>query len=170
MAIETVLSTYITNRDAVPRVPNDLRMAGRSFTKMAFVHVAVADVASVYKMFDLPSNAVLTSMTMTTSADMGTTTTFKIGFYRTTMDGGAAVSDAAVGALIVTNVGQIVKKQLLFDTTYSTLFTPAKALSRIWEVLALATDPQVDYDVVMKTDGAADGAADVLLECTYKLV
>lgn len=168
MATETVASSVITNRDASPRVPSDLRVGGRSFTKRAWLHVSVADVSSIYKMFPVPSNAVVESVRLSTSADMGTTTTFKISLYDTTANGGAVVTngDGFFGTGIITNAGAITKKECLLLGTV----TVATSDQKLWQQLSATSDPQKDYDVYLITDGACDGAADVLLEMDYKLV
>lgn len=166
MATEDVVSASITNRDASPRVPSALYVGGRSFMKREVVHMAVADVGSTYKFFDLPSNAVVTSAKITTSADAGTTTTVQIGLNRTVNDGAAVVDENFFsGDALSLKDGALTKSEFAFLN----VITVAHAKYRIWEHLALTTDPQIDYDVVMTTDGACDGAADVLIEIEYKL-
>jgi hypothetical protein len=94
MAVEAVKSTLISNADATPAVLNNPRVdGGFERAKVATVAITNADsVGSTYRMFRVPSNAVVTDLRIY-APDIGTTTVADIGLYRTAADGGA-VQDA----------------------------------------------------------------------------
>ena len=170
MAIETVTSTFIANRDAQPFVVDYSGYGpGEPISVEAVVAVGVADVGSIYKLFSIPSRAVPISFRLKTSADMGTTTTFDLALYDTTLNGGGLVTDAYFGSGIVTNAGALDNVEILHSN--SSLYTIANAGKRIWELVspALTADPGKDYDVYAITDGACDGAATVKWRLTYKV-
>lgn len=168
MATEDVVSTYISNRDASPRVPNDLRKAGRNFQKRETCAVSAsgsADANSTYRFFSLPSNAVIVSAKVTCPSGM-TTSTMHLGLYRTIKDGGAVVDVDFFKASVAIN-GALTKSEV----TFGNVITVAKSTQRLWELRGETTDQQIDYDVVGTLAlGNAGSAGTVLVEIDYKLV
>jgi len=172
MAVVVVKSSALTNRDATPQKPVDLRLAGRFFQKRARC-LAASDnsVGSTYTFFSLPSNAVVFSL-LFSAGDFGTTTApnVTVGLSRTTRDGGAVVdADFFSGATLI---DVITAAQISTEIAYGNVITVANAEKRLWEHLALAADPQIDYDVVATIATADFDTAGVamMLECFYKLV
>lgn len=164
MAVVTVKSTQITNRDATPRVFNNSRISGGDVRHArAIAAIANGDSAtSKYLMFQIPSRAMPISVRIS-SPDIGTTTTADIGLYRTTVDGGAVVDADFFTAAKVLNAGAIAKSESLNGNVVSI----ANSEKVIWDLLGLTADPAIDYDVVLTLVGAADAAGTVLLEIDY---
>lgn len=166
MAVVTVKSTQITNRDATPRVINNSRITNGDVRHARDVATITSgdSATSKYIMFSVPSRAVPVSLRIS-SPDIGTTTTADLGLYRTTADGGAVVDADFFTAAKVLNAGALAKSESLNGNIISL----TNSLKPIWELLALTTDPNIDYDVVMTLVGAADGTGLVLLELDYTL-
>lgn len=164
MAVVTVKSAQITNRDAATRILNNAYLAGQAVRHArAVVAIANGDSAtSKYLLFQLPSNALVISV-RENAPDIGTTTTADVGLYRTTIDGGAVVDADFFKAATILNAGAISKSEVVAGN----VATVALGEKRIWELLGLTTDPQIQYDVVLTLVGAADAAGSVLVEIDY---
>lgn len=166
LATEAVKSNLITNRDAVPTVISTRTLQGADVKHCrAVVTIGQKDVASTYTLFGIPSNAVPISLRIS-SPDIGTTTTVKFGINESTANGGAVVSANLFAAAVILNAGAVSKFECLGGASISSV-TIANAEKRVWELAALAKDPAKMYDVVMTTDGAADGTGVVLVELDY---
>ena len=165
MAVVTVKSTQITNRDAVPRVNSNARsFAGTIEHATGACAITSGDsTGSKYLFCSVPSKAKPISVRVS-APDIGTTTTFDLGLYRTTADGGAVVSVAFFKAAVNVNSGAIAKS----EQVNGNVVTLANAEKVIWEHLALASDPNVTYDVVGTLVGAADGTGTVQVEIDYQ--
>lgn len=164
MAVVTTKSTQITNRDASPRVLNNSFLEG-AMVRHARDVCAIANgdsVGSKYIFFSIPSNALVISV-RENSPDIGTTTAADVGLYRTTQDGGAVVDADFFKAATVLNAGAISKSEVVAGN----VATVANGGKRIWELLGLASDPKILYDVALTLTGAADAAGSVLLEIDY---
>lgn len=160
MAVVTVKSAAITNRDAAIRKTNP-RVQGQ-MVRYAVGKASIANgdsVGSKYILFTLPSNA-LVPAPLLSAPDIGVTTAADFGLYRTTGDGGALVSAAFFAAAQALNAGPYTRVPLTAPSL-------ADREKMIWEALGLAADPMCDYDVVATLTGAADAAGDILLEAEY---
>jgi len=164
MAVVTVKSTQITNRDAVPRVAIDARVQGAA-SKHARGVAAIANgdsIGSKYILCSVPSNALLISARLT-APDIGTTTAADFGLYRSTADGGAVVDADFFKAAVVLNAGAITKAEQLFGN----IVTIANSEKPLWQQLGLSADPGINYDVVLTLTAAADAAGSVLGEIDF---
>lgn len=164
MAVVTVKSNSITNRDATPAVINDAAYA-KGVLKKAVGACAITSgdsVNSKYIVFSIPSNAVVTSL-MISSPDIGTTTTANVGLYKTTADGGAVVDADFFKASVSLKDGAIAKSEVAFGN----VITYANCYKKIWQHLALSSDPSLMYDVVLTLDGAADASGTFMAEIEY---
>lgn len=164
MAVVTVKSSSITNRDATPKVLSNARQT-RANEQHARDVVAIANgdsATSKYLVAQIPSNAVVSSV-KESAPDIGTTTTFDVGLYRTTLDGGAVVDADFFKAAVVVNAGATSK----VEVSQGNIITPANALQPLWQLLGLTADPNILYDIVLTLVGAADGAGSVLIEVDY---
>jgi len=95
MAVVTLKSTVITNRDAVPAVINDNRLE-RGMVRQCRGYVSAANgdsSTSKYVCVSVPSKAVVSSVSLSCEA-LGGSAAADIGVYRNTSDGGAVVSAA----------------------------------------------------------------------------
>lgn len=164
MAVVTVKSAEITNRDATPRTPNNSRVQGGEVRHARAVNaIANGDSAtSKYIYFSLPSNALVTTVRVT-SPDIGTTTTGDIGLYDTTANGGAVVDADFFTAAFSLKDGAVKESPV----THDNVLTAANGEKTLWEALGLSADPQKDYDVVLTLVGAADAAGSVLIEANF---
>lgn len=165
MAVVTVKSTQITNRDALPRVFNNGRVDGAA-KLIALDTFAIANgdsIASKYIVVSVPSRAVPVGLRVS-CPDIGTTTVADIGLYRTTLDGGAVVDADFFASALSLSGGAIAKTESVYESGVITLANAAKPL---WEILGLSADPCCDYDVVLTLTAAADAAGVGLLELEY---
>ena len=165
MAVVTVKSTQITNRDATPRVLNTGRIAGGRVQHAcgAVVITSGDSIGSKYIACSIPSNAVPISVRIT-APDIGTTTAGDVGLYRTTDDLGTVVDADVFASAQALNAGPYTKTELLYESGVTTIANGEKPL---WEILGLTSDPRVLYDVVLTLTGAADGTGTALLEVDY---
>lgn len=163
-AVVTVKSTLIGNRDASPVVLSNRAFQGGEVKHCrAVVAIGNGDsIGSKYISFSIPSNAIPISVRQT-FPDIGTTTAADVGLYRTTADGGAVVDADFFKAATVLNAGAISKSEIVNGN----VITLANAEKRVWELLGLAADPGLMYDVVHTLTGAADAAGTGLLELDY---
>lgn len=163
MAVVAVKSTLITNADATPVVLNSPRVDG------AFEHVKVAtaaitsgdDIASTYRMFRVPSNAVMTDLRIY-SPDIGTTTISDIGLYAA--DGGAVVDADFFASALSLKDGALNGTDVLHE---SAVFSIANSGKELWDALGLTSDPSVFYDVAFTLTAAADATGTVKLIGRY---
>jgi hypothetical protein len=164
MAVETVKSTQITNRDASPRAKNNARL-----TKMALHSscgtaeaAAAASVGSKYIMAQVPSNARISKVLLSCDA-AGATGTADIGIYQTTDNGGAVVdADHFASAAVITSA---LKKS---DVTHESGVYGVEDIEKpLWEALGLSADPQRDYDVVITLTAIHADGGTLSLEVEY---
>ena len=163
MAVVAVKSTLITNADATPVVLNSPRVDG------AFEHVKVSTAAitsgdntgSTYRMFRVPSNAVVTDLRIY-APDIGTTTIADIGLYAA--DGGAVADADFFASALSLKDGALNGTDVLHE---SGVFSIANSGKELWSALGLTADPSVFYDVTLTLTGAADADGTVKLLGRY---
>lgn len=169
MVTETLSSSAITNRDATPQKPSDLRIGGgRPFHRHAVISPTTAKtVGSIYKMLQIPADAIVYSVALS-SGSYTTTGAFDVGLYQTTENGGAVVSASFFAAAVDCHTAALTKSQLINKNAV----TVAKMEQRIWEILASTTDTdkQRAYDVCLTSTETLNGTQSVCLELSYKLV
>lgn len=167
MAVETVKSTLITNRDAALPVQKLTELAGgvvKSVFALATVAVS-ASSASKYVFFQVPSNCRLRELKLMCTTT-GSVATMDLGLFRTTADGGAVVDQDRLGSAIAIS-------SPILESTYNnslsesadTAFTDFE--KPLWSMLGLSADPGYNYDVVGVLQAAAEVGGTVALELTY---
>jgi hypothetical protein len=166
MAVVTVKSTQITNRDATPRVLSNSRVVrGDVHHARGVCAIANGDsIASKYLFCSIPSNAIPVSVRVT-SPDIGTTTAGDIGLYKTTADGGAVADVDFFASALSLSGGALAKSDVTNEN--SAVATPANGEKTVWELLGLSADSGLMYDVVLTLTAAADAAGSVLVEIDY---
>ncbi len=166
MAVVTVKSTQITNRDATPRVLNNGRVQGGEVkhARGAVLFTNGDSIASKYIVCSIPSRAIPISVRIS-CPDIGTTLATDVGLYRTTIDGGAVVDADFFKAAVSLSGGAIAKSEVV-NGNVATLANAEKA---IWELLGLSADPGVDYDVVLTATAAADAGGTAEVEVDYSI-
>ena len=165
MAVVAVKSTLVTNADALPAVLNNPRVDG-GFERIEVATVAITsgdDIASTYRMFRVPSNAVMTDLRIY-SPDIGTTTISDIGLYRTAKDGGAVQDADFFASALSLKDGALNGADVLHEAA---VFTIANSGKELWDALGLTSDPSVFYDVAFTLTAAADATATVKLIGRY---
>ena len=171
MATETVLSTFITDRDSNPQATVPKGYGPSRLTHVqAVVTMGVYDVLSKYKMFSIPSSAVPVSLKLSQDTVAGGSTALKISLYQTTLHGGAVVQDAYFGTGIDVHTTALNGSEILHSN--SSLYTLASCGKAIWQLMSttpLYSDPCTEYDVYLMTSTACTSNGCVLkLEMTYK--
>lgn len=163
MAVVTVKSTQITNRDATPAVLNTAVQGAEVKHARGVASTSATDTtASKYLFCSVPSNAKVVSVRLSTTGT-GTVGAMDIGLYKTTGDGGAVVSAALfTSAKLLTTA--LEKFEAIFE---STTITKANSEKALWEHLGLSSDPGIMYDVVGTLTATVDAAHDMLLEIDY---
>jgi hypothetical protein len=165
MAVVAVKSTLITNADATPAVLNSPRVDG-GFERIEVATAAITSgdsIASTYRMFRVPSNAVMTDLRIY-SPDIGTTTISDIGLYRTAKDGGAVQDADFFASALSLKDGALNGTDVLHEAAVFTIDNSGKEL---WEALGLTSDPSVFYDVALTLTAAADATGTVKLIGRY---
>ncbi|MHB8825152.1 MAG: hypothetical protein ACYC5T_10010 [Thiobacillus sp.] len=162
MAVEAIKSTVITNADATPAVLNVAQIAdGRVRYKVGVAAVdAAASIGSTYRLARIKSNDLVSSLLLDCTAI--TAAAADIGLYKTAANGGAvadadlfASAQSLAAALAATNV-----------TRESGVITVANMQKPVWELLGLAADPQIEYDIVATLTAAATAAGTLALSAT----
>lgn len=170
MAVVTVKSTAITNRDATPRtINNPASVQGTLQGFFATAEAANGDsIASKYIMGQIPSNAYGELVKL--YCDAITSGAADIGLYRTTVDGGAVVdvdfyaSAQSIASAITTGT----EVQHEADATDAGAgFGLADLEKPLWQRLGLSADPGVMYDVVVTLTAATTAAGTVALRVQY---
>ena len=118
-------------------------------------------IASTYRMFRVPSNAVMTDLKIY-SPDIGTTTIADIGLYAA--DGGAVVDADFFASALSLKDGALNGTDVLHEAA---VFTIANSGKELWSALALTSDPGVFYDVTLTLTAAADATGTVKLLGRY---
>lgn len=165
MAVEARKSSLVTNADAVPAVLNNPRVDG-GFERIEVATVAVTNAdstGSTYRMFRVPSNAVMTDLRIY-SPDIGTTTIADIGLYRTAKDGGAVQDADFFASALSLKDGALNGVDVLHEAA---VFTIANSGKELWDALGLTSDPSVFYDVALTLTGDADATGTVKLIGRY---
>jgi hypothetical protein len=121
------------------------------------------NTGSTYRMFRVPSNAVMTDLRIY-SPDIGTTTISDIGLYRTAKDGGAVVDADFFASALSLKDGAINGTDVLHE---SAVFSIANSGKELWDALGLTSDPSVFYDVAFTLTADADAAGTVKLIGRY---
>lgn len=164
MGTSALKSSVITNRDATPRVANNARLSGAHLRSAhGFVAAAAADdTASRYRLCELPSNAYVRDV-IVSSVAQGGSGALNIGVYRNTADGGAVVS-ATLFASAVSVVSAVSKSDV---TNQSGNYTAAKREQPLWQAAGLTSDPGGTLDIVAAPSAALTNGGAIALDVRY---
>lgn len=154
MAVDHVKSTFVTNLDATPVVPNTAGQGGPAPLKYIDGYataVASSSADATYQLVRIPSNAVVKKIIFESQAQ--TAGKFDLGLYYAT-DGviGKAASLLAAAAIdqdfFATDI-DCASAVLPTDVTNESLsYTLAKRHLPIWEAVGLSADPGGNFDIV----------------------
>jgi hypothetical protein len=168
MAVVTTKSGSITNLDASPVLRPGSWMHGGAIKLFSGTVEAVDgdSIGSIYRMFRVgswmrPEAVILANDAL--SAGTG-----DVGLYRTTVEGGAVVdADFFASAVSMAAAGKSTNGTNVTVESDSTAMNIDKAEKRIWEVLGLTVDPNLEYDVAITLTAAAGAAGTVTLRGTF---
>lgn len=167
MAVETVKSGPIGNRDSIPSILSNSCASKGSLAEFAGVCEVsnLASIGSKYIFGSVPSNARMSELKLY-SDDIGTTTIADFGLYKSTADGGAVVDADFFGSAVVLNAGALNG----VDITHEAAGNPIdKAEMPLWQALGLSKDPNLVYDVVGTLTAAADAAGTIALKGKFAI-
>lgn len=155
MAVANTKSTLVTKLDTGKGAP--LYLSGASpHAAAATLEVAAADDNnSVYRFARVHSSWRVTSIGLYNDAITGGTA-FDCGLYASA-DGAAVDSDLFATAVDL-STARTVPTEILFEA-----LDIAKIDKRIWELLGLAADPQVEYDLCLTGTTVGTGAGTISL-------
>lgn len=147
MAIDlTLKSTAITNREATPPVHNNPGAGGCGIAKQIYGYLASVTASlsatSVIRLVEVPSNAVVTSVRVSSGAQAAGK--FDIGVYRNNRDGGAAV-DQDFFTTDLDCASAVVDQECVMKATSAN--TIAKRSQPLWQAAGLSADPKCMFDI-----------------------
>jgi hypothetical protein len=159
-------SQAIINRDAKPRVLTDAHLVrGPLYEAVGTLEIAAADTdASIFRFVRLRSSDRVSTVHVFSDAITGGTS-FDVGLYHTLADGSAVVSAALFGsALDLSSASGVSGTDATFEATITNIALIEK---RIWELLGLATDPQIEYDLALTANTVGTAAGTVSVKVRY---
>lgn len=164
MAIEEVLSGTITNRDAIPIAFSAGNLAaGTAKIAVGTVEIGVFDAGSTYRMFEIPSNAIVHRVEI--SCDVGIVAAIaNVGIYQTTNNGGAVVDADHFGSAVDLDAAALTDSSIMHESAVVGIEDVEKEL---WSALGLSADSNRGYDVVITTTVAATTGGTVSLRAWY---
>lgn len=167
MAVVTRKSGTITNRDATPRVLNNAGLeAGRVFGAAGTLETVNGDdIASVYRLVQIPTNAYNVRVELWCD-DIGTTTIADFGLYRTTADGAAVVDADFFGSAVSLKDGAVAGTRIEHESGVYDIDDVEKPL---WQAAGVSADPGGCYDIAATLTAASDAAATLSLKVSYQL-
>jgi len=154
MAIDlTLKSVAITNREATPRVLNDVGTGGAGIVREVSNYLASVtaslSITSVIRLVEVPSNCRISSVKLFSGAQ--TAGAFDIGLYRTNADGGAVV-DADLFGSAVSCASAVAGTDILLESGQTTI---AEMHQPLWQWAGLSADPKCMFDVAATCAGTA---------------
>lgn len=161
MAVTNRNSTAIANAIANPATPNTIpRSPGRLVRVQDLVASAADDSAtSVFRVFRIKSSDIVAAIKIS-AADATTAGAINVGLYRTAEDGGAVVDADLFASAFDLALGPYSNADITFE---SGEYTHAEALTPIWQVIGLTSDPGYDYDVCMVISTTFNGGPTSIL-------
>lgn len=171
MGVVNIKSTIVAAGDSTPATrPNAVIIGAPLQSAVATVEVANGDsIASVYRLFRVPSNILVRSIKL--FCDAITSAAGDVGVYRTLADGGAVVKAACFGSAVSIATASTVGIDVTFeaDATDGNAddFGLADIEKPLWQVLNLAKDPGVQYDIAVTLTAAATAAGTLAGHLTY---
>lgn len=166
MAVVNLKSTIITNRDATPVVLTEPSISGGVLKESSGFITSAADdsIASIYRLCQVPSNARVSSVLLSSGAL--TSAAADIGvYYPTTAAGtaGAVISVAYFGSAVSLATAQT-NTEVLNESTTNTV---AKQQQELWQAIGLSADPGGYFDVAATLTAATTAIGAVGLKVRY---
>lgn len=178
MAVVNLKSTLITNRDATPKVLTDAYLAGGIMEEaQGSVKTGASDnAASVYRLVQVPSNARVSAIFWQADA-LGSGCQLDVAvWYPTTLPlgGGNFLASGSSAALISSSIfatalaGSGSAVALTEITNQSLNYTIPLQETPLWNVLGLASDPEIDFDIGFSLRFATASAGYAGLKVRYQ--
>ncbi len=170
-------SRFITNRDAQPAVLSNPALAGGELhSAVGTVSIGTSDTgsgtpasASTYRFCQIPSNARISGVYVSTSAvPGGGSAAMDFGFYETTQNGGAILNTDGdqIAAAVDIHTAVLTRKDVTYQGGEED--TVINADKMVWELLGLTSDPNKSYDVVgTLTTSNSTAGFDMAVEVVY---
>lgn len=164
MPVVTKKAALISGRDSTPPVKSTLATGTRVlYEQCASVAVETTDsIGSRYIMASVPSSASFSALFKLHGGL--TSMAANIGLYRTTQDGGAAVSATLFASALSLATADSTGTNILHNSGTLTL---AHLEQPIWQVLGLAGDPQIMYDVAAVSTAAPTAAGTLAMRTLF---
>lgn len=163
MSAEHLKSTYLTNATATPKTTNNAHLRGHMIEAIGVITPsATSEANSTHRFVRVPSNARISAVLLKCAA-FTTAGAVDIGVYQTAENGGAVVdADLFASAQVLTAALDWA------DKTYeSTEYTIAESEKPLWEVLGIAADPCIEYDIAATVTTAFNGGSIFGLKVRY---
>lgn len=172
MTVKHQQSTSITNRQAVPAVPNATGAGAEGYVKSvsdAVTVVAASAADSTLRILRVPTNAKIKRIWLSSAAQGAGA--FDIGVYYP-VDGPTGKADLAANAISqaffasAVDCASAVEKDV---TNESGSYTADLKNLPLWKALAIASDPGGEFDIVatVKTTDVTTGAAILGLDVDF---
>jgi hypothetical protein len=164
MAINAYKALSITNLDATPILrANPWVHGGNSKQYAGTVEVADdASIGSIYRFFRVGSWMRPVSLTILCDAITGAAA--DVGLYRRAADGGAAVdADIFASAQSIATASKT-GIMCLFESGSNDV---ANVEKRIWELLGLTADPNLEYDLALTLTAGLSAAGTLALQGVF---
>lgn len=173
MAVVNVLDTDLTNINAGTLAMPGARYSGsRLRTKEGVITVSNTDsIASTYRFFRVRSSDLVVSLKLYNAALTGVTDA-DLGLYGIA-NGAAVDADVYLDGATLATAAPAVPPTAASDDGMELRFgdaatsTPGFIKSKVWQDLALAADPQLEYDVTLTINAAATATGLVGLRMIY---
>jgi len=152
MAIDlTLKSVAITNREATPRVANDVGSGGAGIVREVSNYIASVtaslSITSIIRLVEVPSNCRISSIKLFSGAQ--TAGAFDIGLYRTNGDGGAVVDQDLFGSA-VSCASAVAGTDVILESGQTTI---AEMHQPLWQWAGASADPKCMYDICAVVTG-----------------
>jgi len=163
-AVANTKSTIVGDGDATPQVYTGGNIKGAPLkVQMATVEVASGDSDnSVYRLFRVPSNAVIVDIKI--ANDAMASSVYNLGIYQTALNGAAVVDADYFGSSLDFSTAHA-------PTSYNyeaTATDISKIEKPLWERYGYTTDPRREFDIALTgtTIGPSTGSLSGILEYT----
>jgi hypothetical protein len=158
MTVNAYKTNALTNLDATPIVrANPWVHGGNSKQYAGTVEAVNGDsIGSTYRFFRVGSW--MRPVGFSIFCDAITSAAADLGLYRTTADGGAVVSQSLFASAVSIASAITAGSEIRFEQD-----DIANIEKRIWELLGLSSDPNLEYDVALTLTAAATAGGTVSL-------
>jgi hypothetical protein len=162
MAVNAYKTNAITNLDATPIVRANPWVHGGNSKQFAGTVEAVNgdSIGSTYRFFRIGSW--MRPVSLTLFCDAITSAAGDLGLYRTASDGGAVVSQTLFASAQSIASAITLGTHVRFEQD-----DVANVEKRVWELLGLSADPNLEYDVTLTLTAAATAGGTISLQGAF---